>query len=75
MRGKVIRAERIYEVKGERRKKSVESIYENAKDLLEFYIYKCNMRLVRRKICFSFIKDESLRCRYGALNLDRVMVL
>lgn len=50
MRGKVIRAERIYEFQGERRKKSLGSIYENAKDLLEFYIYKCNMRLVRRMV-------------------------
>lgn len=75
MRAEVIRAERIYEVQGERRKKSLGSIYENAKDLLEFYIYKCNMRLVRRMVCFSFIKDESLRCRCGALSLDRVMIL
>lgn len=48
----------------------LESISENVQGLLEFYVHSFNTRLVRRMVCSSFIKDDLLRRRCGALSLE-----
>lgn len=61
--------------RGKKRLEELGSVYENVQGLLEFYVHKFHMRLVRSMVCFSFIKDELLSCRSSALSLDRVRVL